>query len=214
MNRMLNDTLRYLSLIIPFSVLLIILRKEVVLILFQRGRFDAAATALTAEVLAYLLIGATAFAYQTIVVRGYYAAQDTVFPAIFGTIAVVLSLPLYFYGMRFMGAAGVALAISLSAICQVMLLYALWNRRTRNQESRSVYLVLEKVTLISLLIGIILENLKNTYLSHIDSSFFSGSLAICLIIGVVFIPLFLAFGYLFRIEEMRIFLTKIVRRIR
>lgn len=214
MNRMLNDTLRYLSLIIPFSVVLMILRKEVVLILFQRGRFDAAATALTAEVLAYLLIGAAAFAYQTIVVRGYYAAQDTVFPAIFGTIAVILSLPLYFYGMRFMGASGVALAVSLSAVLQVILLYALWNRRTSNQQSRSVYLTLEKVTLISLLIGIILENLKTNYLSNLDSSVFSGSLTICLIIGAAFIPLFLAFGYVFRIEEMRIFLTKILRRIR
>ncbi|HAO21302.1 MAG TPA: murein biosynthesis integral membrane protein MurJ [Desulfobacteraceae bacterium] len=214
MNRMLNDTLRYLSLIIPFSVLLIILRKEVVLILFQRGRFDAAATALTAEVLVYLLIGAAAFAFQTIVVRGYYASQDTVFPTLLGTIAVVLSLPLYFYAMQFMGAAGVALAISLSAICQVMMLYMLWNRRTQNHESRGVYLILEKVTLISLIIGIILESFKKNYLLHIDSSVFSGSLAICLIIGAVFIPLFLAFGYIFRIEEMRIFLTKIIRRIR
>jgi len=116
--------------------------------------------------------------------------------------------------MQFMGAAGVALAISLSAICQVMMLYMLWNRRTQNHESRGVYLILEKVTLISLIIGIILESFKKNYLLHIDSSVFSGSLAICLIIGAVFIPLFLAFGYIFRIEEMRIFLTKIIRRIR
>ncbi len=81
MNRLLNHTLRFIALVIPFSVLLMVLRSEVVRIIFQRGKFDAAATALTAEVLMYLLVGAFAFAAYTIVVRGYFASQDTLFPA-------------------------------------------------------------------------------------------------------------------------------------
>ena len=78
-------------------------------------------------------IGAFAFAAQTVVVRGYYAMQDTLFPAIFGTIAVLLSIPLYVYGLQVMGVTGVALAISLSSIFQVALLYALWNKRSKNK---------------------------------------------------------------------------------
>ncbi|MDZ7597803.1 MAG: lipid II flippase MurJ [Desulfobacterales bacterium] len=95
MNRLLNGTLRYLALVVPFSVLLMVLRSEVVQVLFERGQFDAAATALTARVLACLLVGAFAFAAQTVVVRGYYAIQNTLFPALFGTVAVVASIPLY-----------------------------------------------------------------------------------------------------------------------
>lgn len=139
MNRLLNSTLRYLSLVIPFSVLLMVLRREIVLILFQRGRFDAAATDMTSALLIYLLIGAIAFSAQTVVVRGYYATQNTLFPAVFGTLAVILSIPMYLYGMQAMGASGVALAISLSAIFQVTLLYSLWNKKSRNREGRDVY---------------------------------------------------------------------------
>jgi len=73
----------------------------------------------------FLLAGSFAFAAQTVVVRGYYAMQNTLFPALFSSLAVVLSIPLYVYGMHFLGISGVALAVSLSAIFQVMLLYAL-----------------------------------------------------------------------------------------
>ncbi|MEZ4578729.1 MAG: lipid II flippase MurJ [Desulfobacterales bacterium] len=69
MNQLLNDTLRHLALVIPFSVLFMVLRHEVILILFQRGRFDAAATALTADIPVYIMAGAVAFAVQTVVVR-------------------------------------------------------------------------------------------------------------------------------------------------
>ncbi len=80
MNDLLNTTLKYLSIVIPFSVLFIVLRHETVLMLFQRGKFDAHATRITADSLLFLLTGAFAFAAQTVVVRGYYAVQNTIFP--------------------------------------------------------------------------------------------------------------------------------------
>jgi len=103
LNRLLNRTLRYLALVIPFSALLMVLSPEVVRILFQRGRFDPAATRITAEVLVWFLAGAFAFAAYTVVVRGYFATRDTLFPAVFGTVAVLASLPLYPLGIALMG---------------------------------------------------------------------------------------------------------------
>jgi putative peptidoglycan lipid II flippase len=46
MNNLLNNTLRYLALVIPVSVLLMVLKNEVVRIIYQRGQFDASATTL------------------------------------------------------------------------------------------------------------------------------------------------------------------------
>ncbi len=113
LNQLLNSTMRYLALVIPFAALVMVLRYEVVRLLFQRGQFDAAATDLTAGILTFMLIGAFAVAFQTVVVRGFYALQNTLFPALFGSIAVLASIPLYVIGLRIMGAEGVALAISL-----------------------------------------------------------------------------------------------------
>ena len=41
MNQLLNDTLRYLCIVLPFAVLIIVLREEVVTLLYMRGKFTA-----------------------------------------------------------------------------------------------------------------------------------------------------------------------------
>jgi putative peptidoglycan lipid II flippase len=212
MNTLLNNSLRYLSLVIPISVVLMVLRHEVVQILFERGRFDADATALTAHILIFLLPGAFALSAYTVVVRGYHAMQNTLFPAIFGTVAVVLSLPLYWYGLKLIGAGGIALAISLSSIFQVVLLYALWNRKSDNFESKTVYRFYIKIIAISAPIGIVLEWLRTGLLSGIGADTFAGSLAVCIVIGVAFAAMLLISGYVFNIREIRDFYKRFVRR--
>ncbi len=212
MNRLLNRTLKYLSLIIPFSMLLMVLRHEVVQILFERGRFDAAATAQTSGILVYLMIGAVAFAAQTVVVRGYYAVQNTLFPAIYSTIGVIISLPLYMLGMKLMGAGGVALAISISAILQVIFLYVLWNRRSINPESREVYMGYVKMLLISLPAGLILEGLRMGLARWIGMNGLAGSLLIASGIGLLFMFLLFVTGYLFKIREITETLGRIFKK--
>jgi putative peptidoglycan lipid II flippase len=208
LNQLLNSTLRYLGLVIPFSVLLMVLRREVILILFQRGQFDTAATGHTATVLSFMLVGAFAFAANTIVPRAYYAKQDTLFPAIYGTIAVLVSIPLYLLGLNMMGANGVALAASLSAILQVSVLYALWNRKNQN-EGRPVYLFFVKLMVFSVPLGFLLSWFKSTALGAIDTSTLPGSLSVCIIVGAVFVLILFAAGYIFRIQEI----TGLVNRI-
>ena len=153
MNDLLNQSLRYLALLIPVSILLMVLRNEVVVVLFQQGRFDAAAVRITADTLPWLLIGAVAFASQTVVVRGYYAMQDTLFPSLFGSLAVVASLPIYVLGLRWFGVAGVATAIAVSAWLQVGVLYLLWNRRSSNDGAGDVLRSFARLTVVGIVIG-------------------------------------------------------------
>jgi len=209
MNRLLNTTIRYLALVIPFSVLFMVLRHEVILILFQRGRFDAAATTLTSDVLVFIMAGAFAFAAQIVVVRCFFAMQNTLFPAIFGTIAVVLSLPLYYFGMQKMGAEGIALAISTAATFQVLLLYIIWNRNTQNNQSRSVYLFIIKIILLSAAMGGCLEWFRKTVLIGINAMTWSGSFLVCVIIGTLFIVMFTVAGHILGISEISTLMNRI-----
>jgi putative peptidoglycan lipid II flippase len=210
MNQLLNNTLRYLSLVIPFSVLLMVLRYEVILMLLQRGKFDSGATGQTSVVLIFFMVGSFAFAANTIVPRAYYAMQDTVFPAIYGTVAVIVSIPLYLLGLDFFGTRGVALAVSLSGILQVLVLYMLWNKRTKNTGSREVYRTYIKMIFVSLLLGIFLAGFKLKILSAIDSTTFSGSLQVSLITGIVFICMLLLAGYFLKIREIREILDRLI----
>ncbi len=135
-------------------------------------------------------------------VRGYYAIQNTLFPAIYSTIGVIISLPIYMIGMNLVGARGVALAISMSAILQVILLYALWNRRSHNPESRKVYRGYVKMLLLTIPAGLMLEGLRMGLAQWIGMKGLAGSLLIAGSIGLIFLLLLFAAGYLFKIKEI------------
>lgn len=214
MNQLLNDTLKYLALVIPFSVLLMVLRHEVVFLLFERGNFDAAATGHTSEVLMYLLIGAVAVAANTIVPRAYYAMQDTLFPAIYGTAAVLVSIPLYVFGLNLMGTPGIALAVSLSAILQVFVLYVIWNRRSRNTGSLKVYGFYLKILAISIPVGLALLGFKRLLSGWIDVQTFIGSLVTIFLTGGLFLIVLVVAGYGLRIKEINDLMNNIVNKLK
>jgi len=214
MNQLLNKTIRFIALVIPFSVVCMVLRREIVVIIFQRGSFDSAATEMTSNILLFVLIGATAFAAQTVVVRGYYAMQNTLFPTVYGSLAVLLSIPLYFIGMKWMGVTGVALAMSCSAFMQVALLFVLWNRRTKNRGSSQVYQVYLKVLLASVPIGLFLEWLRRTITEVIGNSGFIGCMVVSMLIGTVFVILFIISGHILKINEISLFTEKLLSKVK
>ena len=202
MNNLLNNTLRYLALVIPVSALLMVLKNEVVLIIYQRGQFDASATALTADILIYLLAGAFALAAYTIVPRAFYAMQNTVFPAVYGSIAVLLSIPFYYFGLRYFGSKGIALAISLSGILQVFILYMLWNKRSHNHGSRQVYIFYTKMIIFGAILFPVLSWFKANVLAAVNPATFSGSLLLILLTGVTFILIMGLVAYGLKIKEI------------
>jgi putative peptidoglycan lipid II flippase len=212
MNRLLDQTLRYLSLVLPFAVLLMALRFEVVALLFQRGRFDADATALTAGLLPYLLIGAVAFAAQTVVVRGFYARQNTMLPALFGTLAVLASIPLYLVGLNWLGIAGVALALSLSALLQVGLLYLWWNHWSDNRQGAAVYRCYGRVLVLSLALVVALEAAARLLRAVSGGRTVIDHLAVALPVAALFGLLLVVGGRLLGIDEIQGLWQRVRRR--
>lgn len=214
LNSLLNTLLRYLAITIPISVLVIVLRHEVVLVLFQRGAFTPESTALTASALAFIMVGAFAFSVQTVVSRGFYAMQNTLLPALYGTGAVLLSLPLYIIGMKIMGINGVALASALSATFQVAVLYMIWNRKTKNKGSNAVYTAVLKITALSMGLGIFAFVVRTAVLNVADSSTPGGCIAILFITTALSAVFLAGAGYLFKIEEISAVLGRIVSKVR
>jgi len=210
MNQLLDGTLRFVLLLIPFSALLIVLRHEIILLVFQRGSFDAEATALTSRVLAFVLLGTVGFAAQAIISRGYYAAQNTLFPAIFGSLAVLVSIPVYYFGMKWMGVTGVALGLSFSALLQAALLYFLWNRRIGSRGSAPMAFVLMKMILVAALLGGILYCVHGLLVGQMDIHTVWGSLCSAVVTGCLFFLLLLVAGRLFGIEEVDLLLERVV----
>jgi putative peptidoglycan lipid II flippase len=100
---------------LPATVGLVLLRKEIIEVLFQHGGFDAASTALTAWALPFFAVGLSAFAMVKIIVPAFYALQDTRTPVKIAFVAMLLNIALNFVLIRPLRNGGPALATSLSA---------------------------------------------------------------------------------------------------
>jgi putative peptidoglycan lipid II flippase len=215
LNRMLNTLLRYLvTLVIPTAILMYVLRYEIIRVLFERVKFGPEDTKMTAVALSGLLVGAFAIASMTVVNRGFYAMQNTLMPAIYGTVAVVVSLPVYWIGLKMYGLLGVALAISISSILQVALLFIVWNRRSGNVESRSVYLSCLKTMAAGIPIGAVLWLTHHLLTQKIDPTPLHGSLLVISGVSVVFLAIMAAGGWLFRVEGIRYIGGHLIGRLR
>jgi putative peptidoglycan lipid II flippase len=200
MNQLLFTALRYLAIVIPLAALVMVLRREVILILFERGRFDAEATALCAQVLAYLLPGPVAFAAQTVVVRGFYARQQTLYPTVWASASVVMSIPFFFLGTRLAGVSGLALALAFSALLQVVLLFGLYCRRQAPGQAGPVYRAYGKMIAAAMAAGLAAAAVKR--LVFAEPTTFGQALGVCAAVTAVFAPAILLAGRLLNVAEL------------
>lgn len=213
LNQIINHTLKFILLVIPFSVLFIVLRQEIVLILFQRGAFDAAATRITAGILPFFMAGAFAFSAQTFVARGFYALENTLFPALVSTGCMLAGLPVIFLCMKTFGAQGVAFGLSLTVVFSALALFESWSRKTGNQGKAQVYHFLLKLVLVSLFTGALLFALHQGLTAIIVPADIISSLIICTITGILFVIVMPAAGRVFGITEILTLYKKIARRV-
>jgi putative peptidoglycan lipid II flippase len=111
---------------LPAAVGLVVLRVPIISILFERGRFDAEATRLTAQVLGYYAVGLLPFAAVNILAAAFYAHHDTRTPVKVGALTFFVHLGLNFWLRGPLLAGGIALSTSVSAILDMALLFYLF----------------------------------------------------------------------------------------
>ena len=108
---------------IPAMAGLIALREPIVNILFQRGKFDYAATAGTADALLFYSIGIWAIVGVRIVTASFYSMQDTKTPIKILVVTVMTNIILSLILMRPLKHSGLALANALASTVNFLLLF-------------------------------------------------------------------------------------------
>ncbi len=210
LNSLMNQALKFILLVMPFSVIFMVLRTEITAILYQRGAFGSQALETTAGVLPWFMAGAFAFAAQTIVSRGYFASQNTLFPALFSTICVIAGLPLIWAGMTLIGVKGVAAGLSLSVALTTGLLFEAWSRKTNNTGKWAVYQFFWVSLMLSVIVGILLELFHSFLLVPMfPANGLIANLGKSAAIGLMFIVLLWILGLMFNINEIHLLYHRI-----
>ncbi len=115
--------------IFPAMVGLILLRIPIVHLFFEHGRFTAADTQGTAAAVLAYAVGLWAFAGVRIVVSAFYSLQDTRTPVKVAAAALSANVALSLFLMGPLRHAGLALATSVSAVLNMVMLVILLDRR-------------------------------------------------------------------------------------
>lgn len=114
-----------LFLALPATAILIVLRIPSVRLTFGASQFDWEATVLTGQTLAFMSIGLSGQAISLLLVRAFYALKDTKTPVIasFITVAVNVTLSIYFVRVLNLPIWGLGLAFSISSILSALILF-------------------------------------------------------------------------------------------
>lgn len=158
----LKDTLSHglrliLFITIPAMVGLCVLRIPIVRILFQRGAFAADATLLTAQALFWFTMGLWAVAGVRVVVNVFYALQDVWTPVKVALLSILFNLVMCLVLMNSMKHAGLALAVSLSSMLNLMTLLLILRMRLGRLGIKKVVFSLVKILLSSVVMGIVVH---------------------------------------------------------
>jgi len=114
---------------LPIAALGMVLRFELVDLLFRYGAFSPTAVDLTATTLLVLLAGLAAHALIAVLARAFFAAQDTRTPVIAAISAVAINVTAGAVAVGPFGLAGLAFAIAAGAWLEASILLIVLRRR-------------------------------------------------------------------------------------
>lgn len=131
-----KDTLNFalrltLFMILPATTGLVILGHPIVQVLFEHGRFNAEATALTNWALIFFSLGLFAYAAVKILASAFYAYQNTRVPVVIAAACVGLNvlLNIFFIKQTAMGVGGLALSTAIASWVNTLALYIMLRRK-------------------------------------------------------------------------------------
>jgi putative peptidoglycan lipid II flippase len=211
LNHTLNATLKGLVLVlVPISALTIVLTKPIVYFVFSHTRLRATDFLATASALALFSIGIFARGAQTLVSRGFNAANDTITPAVVGTAFTFLTLPLYWYSARRWDYLGLAAASSIGVILYAIVLFVLLARRTRDRRVGEFLTCFAKVSIASALVAILCSRLTAWLESRIAWHTPVGSFKILVIVTAIGLPFILLLAKSMGVTEIEHYCKKLI----
>jgi putative peptidoglycan lipid II flippase len=119
----------------PLTATMIVLAGPIASVFFQYGLFSEESANRTASALVFFSIGLVGHIVVHVLTRAFYAMQDTKTPVLWAIIAVAVNVPLMIWLVGPMGVEGLALALSISSLLEVIgLMLALHQRLESVQE--------------------------------------------------------------------------------
>lgn len=142
---------------IPSAIGLIILAEPIIALIYEHGRFTAAATQQTAAALRFYALGLVGYSAVKVLAPAFYALDRRNLPMIVSIFSIALNFLLNWLLTFYLklGHKGLALSTSLIALTNFALLYVMMRRYVGRLETRAMAVTLGKLLLAGACLGAI-----------------------------------------------------------
>lgn len=155
---------------VPSAVGLMVLKDSLIRLIYEHGIFSRTATTMASSALLYYSIGLFAYACVRLLTMSFYALKDTKTPVKIGIYMVFINIALDLILIRYLAHSGLALATSVAAILNLIILLKALQDKIGNLELKSQVLFLIKIIISSIFLGIICVLVNNYLGSTLDLS--------------------------------------------
>lgn len=208
-----NTFRQILFLVIPVSALFIVLRAQLVRVILGTGKFDWNDTILTIQSLQYLTLGLFAESLILLIVRGFFAFEDTKTPFWLGLVSSAFRI-FFAWALSFsLGVAGLALGFALGSVLNMILLWFFLERKVSDLNSSEIFVSGVKIVIASFFAGLAaygaLQFMDKLVSTRTVLGIFSQGLAA----GIIGIAAYFFVGLLLRSPEIKTFWDSIKNRL-
>lgn len=204
---------RILFFIIPVSIIILLLRAQIVRLVYGAGAFNWEDTFLTAQVLGVFSLSLFAQALIPLFTRAFFAKQDTITPVTISTISVVLNVFFAFFFVHYNlfggGIISLATAFSFSAIAQMFLLLAVLRIRHGDLDDDHIMIATWKMIIAAAGLGISVQSCKYVIAPLVDMQTFLGIFLQTTISATIGIAIYIFIADKWKFEEAMIVKQKI-----
>ncbi len=165
---------RILFFIIPVSITTLLLRAQIVRLVYGAGEFTWQDTILTAQTLGVFTLSMFAQALIPLLARSFFAKQDTKTPVIISTLGILINISLAIYLAPLMGVIGLAIAFTTSAVIQMLLLLSTLRFRHGDLDDDHLISSTWKIVVASLGMGLVIQGIKYIIAPLVDMQTFIG----------------------------------------
>jgi putative peptidoglycan lipid II flippase len=192
----------YLSL--PASIVLIVLRIPVVRLVLGAKNFPWEATILTAKLVAVFAVSISAQSLIQLLIRYFYASQDTKTPLLVNVISVlvniVLALVLVFYFD--LNVIGLILANTIASIFHCLFLTWLIKARTNGWLSRQFVIYVAKIIFINFILAVVLWFFMRVFDMFLDTTKTINLILLTIATLAISLSLYTFLSWQFKLKEV------------
>lgn len=194
---------RILFIIIPASIIILILRAQIVRLILGYGKFDWEDTVMTIQTLSFFVLSLFAQGIVPLLARSFYANHNTKTPVLVSLLSIIVNVVGSLLLTPYFGVAGLALAFSIASIFNASVLWLVLRIQLGDLDDERILHNVSKISIGAMISGWLAYGTLYAVAHYVDTRTVSGLLSQAVISVGVFCIAYTVYSMIAKVEELK-----------